>query len=37
VLFRAAPALLEELQRQTAEGRRRKLRTYANVGLLCID
>jgi DNA replication protein DnaC len=37
VLFRAAPALLEELQRQTVEGRRRKLRTYANVGLLCID
>ena len=37
VLFRAAPALLEELHRQTLEGRRRKLRTYANVGLLCID
>ncbi len=37
VLFRAAPALLEELQRQSPEGRRRKLRTYANVGLLCID
>jgi len=37
VLFRPAPALLEELQRQTLEGRRRKLRTYANVGLLCID
>jgi DNA replication protein DnaC len=37
VLFRAAPALLEDLQRQTPEGRRRKLRTYANVGLLCID
>jgi DNA replication protein DnaC len=37
VLFRAAPALLEELQRQSAEGRRRKLRTYANVGLMCID
>ncbi len=37
VLFRSAPALLEELQRQTPEGRRRKLRTYANVGLLCID
>lgn len=37
VLFRPAPALLEELHRQTLEGRRRKLRTYANVGLLCID
>ena len=37
VLFRAAPALLEELQRQSPEGRRRKLRTYANVGLLCVD
>jgi DNA replication protein DnaC len=37
VLFRAAPALLEELQRQTHEGRHRKLRSYANVGLLCID
>lgn len=37
VLFRSAPALLEELQRQTPEGRRRKLRSYASVGLLCID
>ena len=37
VLFRSAAALLEELQRQTPEGRRSKLRTYANVGLLCID
>jgi DNA replication protein DnaC len=37
VFFRAAPALLEELHRQTPEGRRGKLRTYANVGLLCID
>lgn len=37
VLFRPAPALLEELQRQTPEGRRRKLRAYASVGLLCID
>jgi DNA replication protein DnaC len=37
VLFRSAPALLEELHRQTLEGRRRKLRAYANVGLLCID
>lgn len=37
VLFRSAPALLEELHRQTLEGRRRKLHTYANAGLLCID
>jgi DNA replication protein DnaC len=37
VLFRSAAALLEELQRQTPEGRRSKLRTYANVGMLCID
>jgi DNA replication protein DnaC len=36
VLFRSAPALLEELHRQTPEGRRRKLRSYANVGLLCV-
>ena len=37
VLFRPAPALLEELQRQGPEGRRHKFRTYANVGLLCVD
>lgn len=37
VLFRSAAALLEDLHRQSSEGRRRKLRTYANVGLLCID
>jgi DNA replication protein DnaC len=37
VLFRSAAALLEDLHRQTPEGRRRKLRTYAHVGLLCID
>lgn len=37
VFFRSAPALLEELHRQTPDGRRRKLRTYANVGLLCVD
>jgi DNA replication protein DnaC len=37
VVFRSAAALLEELHRQTPEGRRRKLRTYANVGLLSID
>lgn len=37
VLFRSAPALLEELHRQSPEGRRRKLRGYTGVGLLCID
>jgi DNA replication protein DnaC len=37
VLFRSAAAILEELHRQSPEGRRNKLRTYANVGLLCID
>jgi DNA replication protein DnaC len=37
VLFRSATALLEDLHRQSPEGRRRKLRTLANVGLLCID
>jgi DNA replication protein DnaC len=35
VSFRAA--LLEELHRQSPEGRRRKLRTYTNIGLLRID
>jgi len=29
--------LLEELHRQSPEGRRRKLHEYANVGLLCVD
>jgi DNA replication protein DnaC len=29
--------LQQLLHRQSPEGRRRKLRTYANVGLLCID
>jgi DNA replication protein DnaC len=37
VLFRPAPALLDDLHRQTPEGRRRKFRTYANTDLLCID
>jgi DNA replication protein DnaC len=37
VLFRSAPALLDELQRQGPEGRRSKLRTYANTGLICLD
>jgi DNA replication protein DnaC len=37
VLFRSASALLEELHRQSPEGRRAKLRTYGNAGLVCID
>ena len=37
VVFRSAAALLEDLHRQGPDGRRRKLRWYANVGLLCID
>jgi DNA replication protein DnaC len=37
VLFRSAAAILEELQRQGPDGRRSKLRTYANTGLVCID
>lgn len=37
VAFRSAAALLEDLQRQTPEGRRRKIRAYSNVGLLCLD
>ena len=37
VLFRSAAALIEDLHRQNAEGRRRRLRTYANVDLLCVD
>src|SRR2546430_5697438 len=34
--LRTAPAILEDLQSESIEGRRRKLRGYANVGLLCI-
>lgn len=37
VLFRPAAELLNELQCQSPEGRRHKLRNYANVGLLCVD
>lgn len=37
VLFRSAAAILDDLQRQGPEGRRSKLRTYANAGLVCID
>lgn len=37
VLFRTASAMLEDLHRQTPEGRLRRLRFYANAALLCID
>ena len=37
VLFRTAPGLLEDLQKQGPEGRRHKLTMYAHAGLLCID
>jgi DNA replication protein DnaC len=37
VLFRTATTIVEEFRRQSPDGRRRKLRAYANVGLLCID
>ena len=37
VLFRSAAAVLEEIQRQSPEGRRRTLRLYANIDLLCLD
>lgn len=37
VLFRSASALIEDLQCESAIARRRKLRTYGNAGLLCID
>lgn len=37
VLFRPAAALLEELHRQSPEGRRRKFSAYASADLLCID
>jgi hypothetical protein len=36
LLFRSAGALLEELHRETPEGRHGTLRTYAKVGLLCV-
>ena len=37
VLFRSAPTLIEDLQSESPEARRRKLRTYGNAGLVCID
>jgi DNA replication protein DnaC len=37
VLFRTASALIEDLQCESPTARRRKLRTYGNTALLCID
>jgi DNA replication protein DnaC len=37
VLFRAASALIEDLQCESLQARRRKLCTYGNAGLVCID
>ena len=37
VLFRSAAAIIEDLQCPSPEARRRKLRSYANFGLVCID
>jgi DNA replication protein DnaC len=37
VLFRTAAAIVEDLRHEMFEGRRRKLRGYGKVGLLCID
>jgi DNA replication protein DnaC len=37
VLFRSASAVIEDLQCETAASRKRKLRNYANAGLVCID
>ena len=37
MLFRSASALIEDLQCESPATRRRKLRTYGNAGLVCID
>lgn len=37
VLLRTAAALIDDLQCDSPEARRRKLRTYANYSLVCID
>ena len=37
VFFRSASALIEDLQCESPAARRRKLRTYGNAGLVCID
>jgi DNA replication protein DnaC len=36
-LFRSASEVLLDLHKQSPEGRRRRLRAYSNVGLLCLD
>ncbi len=37
VLFRSAAALIDDLQCESHDARRRKLRTYGNAGLVCVD
>ena len=37
VLFRSASAIIEDLQCESPATRRRKLRTYGNAGLVCVD
>ncbi len=37
VLFRSAATLIEDLQCDSPETRRRRLRTFTNAGLVCID
>ena len=37
VLFRSASTLIEDLQCESPEARRRKLRNYGNAGVVCID
>lgn len=37
VLFRSASALIEDLQCESPTARKRKLRTYGNAELLCVD
>jgi len=37
VLFRTAATIVEDLRHEMFEGRRRKLRSYGRVDLLCID
>jgi len=37
VLFRSASALIEDLQCESPTARKRKLRTYGNAQLLCVD
>ena len=37
VLFRSASTIIEDLQCESPAARRRKLRSYGNAGLVCID